>query len=52
LRQIVSFLGLAVILASCTSTDVENTALGAAKNWCQLHSPQYSSVDDEKLLAR
>jgi hypothetical protein len=34
LKQIVCFLVLAVVLASCTGTDIQNAALGAAKNCC------------------
>jgi hypothetical protein len=52
LKQIVCFLVLAVVLASCTGTDIQNAALGAAKNWCQLHSPQYCSVNDDSPAAR
>jgi hypothetical protein len=52
LKQIVYFLALAAVLASCTGADAENAALGAAKNWCQLHSPQYCSVNDEAPSAR
>jgi len=40
---------LAAILVGCTGADIENTALGAAKSWCRLHSPQYCSVNDERL---
>jgi hypothetical protein len=52
LKKIVCFLVLAVVLASCTGTDIQNAALGAAKNWIQLHSPQYCSVNDESPAAR
>ena len=52
LKKIVWFLVLALVLGSCTGTDVQNAALGAAKNWCQLHSPQYCSVNDESPAGR
>jgi hypothetical protein len=48
LKWILGSLLLTVALGSCTGTDVENSALGAAKNWCRLHSPQYCSVEDER----
>ena len=48
LRQIGCALVLAAILGSCTGADIENAALGAAKSWCRLHSPQYCSVDVER----
>ena len=48
LRQIGCALVLAAILSSCTGADIENAALRAAKSWCQLHSPQYCSVDVER----
>jgi hypothetical protein len=41
LRQIGCALVLAAILDSCGGDDIENAALGAAKSWCRLHSPQY-----------
>jgi hypothetical protein len=47
-RQIGCALMLAAILGSCTGADIENAALGAAKSWCRLHSPQYCSVDVER----
>jgi len=46
-KRIVCSVALVVALGSCTSTDVEYTALGAAKSWCRVHSPQYCSVNDE-----
>jgi hypothetical protein len=49
LRQIGCGLVLAAILGSCTGADIENAALGAAKSWCRLHSPQYCAVNDERL---
>ena len=52
LRQIGCGLVLAAILGICTGADIENTALGAAKSWCRLHSPQYCSVNDESPSAR
>jgi len=48
LRQIGCTLVLAAILYSCAGADIENAALGAAKSWCRLHSPQYCSVNDER----
>ena len=48
LRQIGCALVLAAMLGSCTGADIENAALGAAKSWCRLHSPQYCSVNDER----
>jgi len=48
LRQIGCALVLAAILGSCAGDDIENAALGAAKSWCRLHSPQYCSVNDER----
>jgi hypothetical protein len=48
LKRIVCSLVLAVVLGSCAGTDVENAALGAAKSWCRLHSPQYCSITDER----
>jgi hypothetical protein len=48
LRLIGCALVLVAILGSCTGADIENGALGAAKSWCRLHSPQYCSVNDEK----
>ena len=51
LRQIGCALVLAAILCSCTGADIENGALGAAKSWCRLHSPQYCSVNDERPSA-
>jgi hypothetical protein len=52
LTQIGGALVLAAILGSCTGADIENGALGAAKSWCRLHSPQYCSVNDESPSAR
>ena len=48
LWQIGYGLVLAAILCSCTGTDIENAALGAAKSWSRLHSPQYCSVNDDR----
>jgi len=48
LWQIGCGLVLAAILCSCTGTDIENAALGAAKSWSRLHSPQYCSVNDDR----
>ncbi len=48
LRQIDCALVLVATLGSCTGADIENAALGAAKSWCRLHSPQYCSVDVER----
>ena len=52
LRRIGCALVLAAILGSCTGTDIESAALGAAKSWCRLHSPQYCSENDESPSAR
>jgi hypothetical protein len=49
LKQIGCAVLLAAILVGCTGADIENTALGAAKSWCRLHSPQYCAVNDERL---
>ena len=48
LRQIGCALVLAAILGSCAGDDIENAALGAAKSWCRLHSPEYCSVNHER----
>ena len=46
LGQIGCALVMAAILGSCTGADIESAALGAAKSWCRLHSPQYCMVND------
>ena len=48
LKRIVCSLVVAIVLGNCAGTDVENAALGAAKSWCWLHSPQYCSISDER----
>ena len=48
LKRIVCSLVVAIVLGNCAGTDVENAALGAAKSWCRLHSPQYCSISDER----
>jgi hypothetical protein len=52
LRLIGCALVLGAILGGCTGADIENAALGAAKSWCRLHSPQYCSVDVERPSLR